>query len=214
MSASETSAIETRLIKALGHPLRQRILEQLNEREASPSILAEQLNERLGNVSYHVKFLLEHDAIELVGTKPARGAIEHFYRATVRPYIDDEHWSRLPVSVRRTIFDQTLQKIWDHVIEAGPSGGLDDPRTHISWTTLDLDPEGRDEVADLLAGALEQVLEIQAEAVGRLAELPADERDSERTELTVMHYHRPRVEEKTSKRRRGKARPGARANKP
>ena len=83
MSASE-QAIETRIVKAFSHPLRFRILQLLNEREASPSALAQQLDGPLGNVSYHVKILREAEAIELVG-RPVRGAIEHVYRATARP---------------------------------------------------------------------------------------------------------------------------------
>ena len=75
-------AVDPRIIKALGHPLRQRILQVLNTRVASPSEIAAQLDEPLGNVSYHVKTLLEYDCVELVETAPVRGAVEHFYRAT------------------------------------------------------------------------------------------------------------------------------------
>ena len=49
---------------------------------ASPSELAKELGEPLGNVAYHVKILEETGAIELVRTAPVRGALEHFYRAT------------------------------------------------------------------------------------------------------------------------------------
>ena len=57
---------------------------------------------------------------------------------------------------------------------------------------LDLDPQGLDEVADLLQETVERALAIQARAAGRLVELDEDERREERTELTVLHYHRPR----------------------
>ena len=68
-------ALDQRLIKALAHPLRERILQALNENVASPAQLARALDEPLGNVSYHVKILLECEAIELVRTAPVRGAI-------------------------------------------------------------------------------------------------------------------------------------------
>lgn len=148
MTAASRTDPQTRLVKAMGHPLRHRILVCLNERQASPSTLAKELDEPLGNVAYHVKILLENDAIELVETKPVRGAIEHIYRATAR--------------------------------------------VHMSWTPLELDREGYEEVADLLAEALDRVLAIEAESSGRLAELPEAQRESERTELAVMHYHRSR----------------------
>ena len=193
MTGVKQSDTQTRLIKAIAHPLRHRILIQLNERQASPSVLAKDLGEPLGNVSYHVKILLENDVIELVDTKPVRGAIEHIYRATARPFFDDEHWARLPLSLRRAIFDASLQKAWEHVVEAAKDDGLDDPETHISWTPLDLDARGYADVVALMADTLERVLEIQSEAAGRLAEQSPADRETERTELTILHYHRPRA---------------------
>jgi DNA-binding transcriptional ArsR family regulator len=85
---SNEATLDRRLIKALGHPVRVRALEVLNVRVASPSELAKELGEPLGNVAYHVKILEENDAIELVRTAPVRGALEHFYRAKVRPWFD------------------------------------------------------------------------------------------------------------------------------
>ena len=76
--------VDQRLIKALGHPVRMRVLDILDARVASPSELAKELGEPLGNVAYHVKILEETGAIELVRTAPVRGALEHFYRATTQ----------------------------------------------------------------------------------------------------------------------------------
>jgi DNA-binding transcriptional ArsR family regulator len=70
------------LSKATTHPLRVKILERLEIRMASPNELSKQLHAPLGNVSYHVKTLLELGTIELVKTEPRRGAVEHFYRST------------------------------------------------------------------------------------------------------------------------------------
>jgi DNA-binding transcriptional ArsR family regulator len=81
---TDNASADQRLFKALGHPLRRRILEALNEQESSPSQLAERLGEPLGNVSYHVKILEQSGAAELIKTEPVRGAIEHFYRPTAR----------------------------------------------------------------------------------------------------------------------------------
>jgi DNA-binding transcriptional ArsR family regulator len=198
MSGTQSEPDPSRLMKVIAHPLRLRILEQLNEEPASPSDVARRLGERLGKVSYHFQVLIEHGAVELVETRPVRGALEHIYRATARPYIDDAHWARLPVSLRRALFDPMLQQIWNHVVEAASANGLDHPQTHISWTALDLDPQGHQEVVDLLARTLERALEIQAEGAGRLSALPESARDTQRTEMAIMHYHRPRAGEKSS----------------
>ena len=77
------------MMKAMSHPLRMRILDRLIASTASPSAIATDLGEPLGNVSYHVKILLRYGAIELVETRPVRGALEHVYRA-----VDVAHVSR------------------------------------------------------------------------------------------------------------------------
>lgn len=188
----EGASIDTRLMKALSHPLRQRILAALNQRVASPAELSNELDESLGNVSYHVKILAELEAIELVRTAPVRGALEHFYRPMVRAYIDDEHWAQVPESVRRSLSDQTLQQIWDHVRDAADENKLGAEKESTAWINLELDEQGMDELNSAIGDLLERAMDIQAEASVRLAELSSDERDEQanRTELAVMHYHR------------------------
>ena len=198
MSKTETQAkapsdddIDSRLLRALGHPLRQRILRVLNDRVASPSQLSRELDEALGNVSYHVRTLENLGAVELVSTKPVRGALEHFYRATIRVELDDASWAKLPISVRRKLFDQTQQLIWEHIVAAAGGPGFDDPQAHVSWTPLDLDEEGYQEVVAILAETLEQVMAAQARAAGRLTELSAEERaEARRTEVVLQHFER------------------------
>jgi DNA-binding transcriptional ArsR family regulator len=76
---------EEQLLMALGHPLRRRILRALaDSRPASPRELSDALAQPLSNVSYHVRVLVQSKAVTLVGTKPARGSIQHFYRSNVQ----------------------------------------------------------------------------------------------------------------------------------
>ena len=181
---SNDVAVDQRLIKALGHPLRERILQALNEAVASPAQLARALDEPLGNVSYHVKILLECEAIELVRTAPVRGAIEHFYRATMRSYLSEDDWDALPLSVRRGSDAQNLRQVWSDVADAVEAGGFDDARSHISRTTLELDEEGHKKFADALDAFLANVLEIQNEARSR------DGDTRFRTELAMLYFLR------------------------
>src|ERR1700761_9561038 len=76
--------VEQIVAKAFAHPLRGQILIILNERVASPNLLAQELDQSLNLVAYHVRVLEKYDCIELVDTKQRRGATEHFYRATRR----------------------------------------------------------------------------------------------------------------------------------
>ena len=97
MTETLTQQVDQQLITALGHPLRQRLLILLDKRGvASPRELAELSGERLGNVSYHVRVLRDAGRREVVWTEPRRGAVEHFYRATARPMLDDRQWRSCP----------------------------------------------------------------------------------------------------------------------
>lgn len=186
------TALQTRMIKALGHPLRQRILTLLNEREASPSDLAQEIGEPIGKVAYHVKILLDYEAIDLVRTRPVRGAVEHFYRATIQAEIDEEHWAKLPLSVRRSLFGETLQTIWENAVEAASENVFDAVESHASSTTLELDRQGFSDVASVLKQATARVLEVQAESATRQAGVADADRETRKSELAILHYERPK----------------------
>jgi DNA-binding transcriptional ArsR family regulator len=163
--------IEQRLFKALAHPLRFQALIILSERVASPNELAKELGEGLSQISYHVKVLLESDCLELVKTEPRRGAVEHYYRATSRAFLSDAEWAQLPRSVRPGFSVSLLQTLMDDAataLKAGTFDARDDH--HLSRTQLKLDEQGWRDVAATLSDALERVMDIQAESVGRTAE--------------------------------------------
>ena len=76
---------EPDLVRAVAHPLRVRILQILDEGPSSPKRISEAIGEPLSNVSYHTRVLSKCNCIQLVDTRPARGAIEHIYR--IKPFV-------------------------------------------------------------------------------------------------------------------------------
>jgi DNA-binding transcriptional ArsR family regulator len=91
MASKTKQTINQSLVKAVSHPLRVEILEAFADRgELSPTQIAKALDQRLGNVSYHVNVLEHCGVIELVRTEPRRGALEHFFRpaAKTQDFID------------------------------------------------------------------------------------------------------------------------------
>jgi len=76
--------LEGRMLFLLQHPLRRRLLGLYVEspEPLSPKELADYTKSPLDHVACHVRVLVEHRAVELVTVRPARGAVEHFYRAT------------------------------------------------------------------------------------------------------------------------------------
>jgi DNA-binding transcriptional ArsR family regulator len=156
--------VDERLAKALSHRLRVQILQRLEEAgEASPKELAEALGEPVGNVSYHVRILRELGCVELVRTEPRRGALAHFYRASVSPWLDDEQWARLPAGFRRETLNRTLSEIVEQLATASREGGFDGPEAHVSRVVFTVDSEGLTQITALLDETLEAVRRIAAE---------------------------------------------------
>lgn len=111
MKTAAATDLDQSLVKALSHPLRQRVFTILSERVASPSELAAELDEPLGNVAYHVQVLNKLGCLELVRTTPVRGAVEHHYRSVKRPFFNDADWAKLPTSLRNSISGGVLATV-------------------------------------------------------------------------------------------------------
>jgi DNA-binding transcriptional ArsR family regulator len=197
-SKSKTG-LDPRLVKAIGHPLRLRLLTILNERVASPSELADELGETLGNVSYHVRKLADLKCIELVKTTPVRGALEHHYRAVARPMFSDADWARLPVSIRKSLSDAVLAEIALDMGGAAEEGGFDRDEMHVSRTPITLDQEGWKELNELLQQVVFQALEIQAQSAERLQDAGTGE--SEAAALVLMLFEPPSGSGKSDRRK-------------
>ena len=162
---------DPRLIKALAHPLRIRILAMLEEREmASPNELSELLGVSLGVMSYHVRRLHALGFLELVRRTPRRGAIEHHYRAKARPAVTDEGWAETPAIVRRAIVGASLQQLTSYGNAAASQGGFDRADAHLSRRAVELDEQGWRELAAELEGVMRRLERIEADSAARAAE--------------------------------------------
>ncbi len=184
--------VEQVVAKAFAHPLRVRILIILNERVASPNMLAQELDQSLNLVAYHVRVLEKYDCIELVDTKQRRGATEHFYRATRRQFLSDSEFSRMPDVLKPAVSGAILQTMFEDIEEAVRSGTMDElDEAHVSRTPMVVDRQGFDETAKLLADTLDRILEIQTEASQRIAE--GDE-EGILAKVEMLYFKSPRPE--------------------
>ena len=188
--------VDKRLLLALGDPARQRVLTLLNERVATAAQISGELDIPQREVVSHLGVLLENDAIEASDGDPDDDTA---YRATIRPFLDDAHWAELPVDLRRALFAQNIRQIVEHLAPALADDGFDDPKAHVSLTRIDLDHQGWDEVADLLAGVLEEVMDIHADSVDRVTR--GESESTIPAELVVLHFQRATREARTRPRR-------------
>ena len=161
---AEEPAIDQRIMKALSHPLRVRMLTLLNQKVSSPSELAEELDEPLGNVSYHMRFLADLNMVKLVRTEPRRGAVEHYYEALEPPLISDDDWAQLPAGLRRSLSDSTLSQIARDLRGAAKTGGFDRENIHVSRVALTLDEQAWDELSEMLSDVLERASRLQEQS--------------------------------------------------
>ena len=163
-------SINQRLIKALAHPLRVRILAYMNDREWSPNELSEKLNEGLSQVSYHVKVLKDFEMIEPTKTVPRRGAVEHYYRAIERAYIPRWMARLLPRLGNEIVGSNILEAMEDDLVASIDSGKFYEREdTHASYTPVTLDSIGCEEADDVAIRAIGEILEIQGKSANRRA---------------------------------------------
>jgi len=190
---NKKDGVEQIVAKAFAHPLRVQILIILNEKVASPNMLAQQLDESLNLVAYHVRVLEKYDCIELVDTKQRRGATEHFYRATRRQFLSDDQWAQMPASLRPGMAAAVLKSVFEDIEIASKAGTLEEvDELHISRTPMVLDKQGWSDVADLLNGSLDRLLEIQTESTKRLGE---KKEEGALAKVHLLHFKSPNADE-------------------
>jgi predicted ArsR family transcriptional regulator len=164
-----SNEIDLTLIRAMAHRDRYLALHILNERIASPNEVANEIGAPTSRVAYHVRELEKFGCIELIGTKPRRGATEHFYRATKRAFFVGEDWVRIPRSLRESLIGNHLAIAGRYISEALEEGTFEArPDRHHSWTRMLVDEQGWTDSMAVLLEALDKLLEIQGDSSARL----------------------------------------------
>jgi DNA-binding transcriptional ArsR family regulator len=174
--------LDTQLAKALSHPLRQRLLIAFAGRVASPSEIAKELDEPLGDVAYHVKRLVELGCMELVEAVPGRGGVKHFYTATARYEVDDASWGRLAPSVRQFVAQPIAGQIVSELEGAAADGKLGADQVYLSYVRLKLDDRAFGELSALLRSLVDEAARLERESEERQGSAP-----SHRTALSIAH---------------------------
>jgi DNA-binding transcriptional ArsR family regulator len=165
---------DPRVIKALTHPLRVQILSALEQRTASPSELADELDAPLGNVSYHVRQLAGLGLIKLVKKTPRRGAIEHHYKAVGRATMSDDAWATTPKVVKEAVVGAALSQLGSAVTSAAAQGGFTRADAHLTRTELAVDDKGWGDLAKELNNTLGRIQKISDDSAKRLAKASGD----------------------------------------
>jgi len=155
---------------AVGHTVRIEALTLFNERVASPKDVAELTGVSLSQAGHHVKELREAGCIEFVRAEPRGGAVEHFYRAVKRPELTDEEWELLPDKTRRQLVAAVFRNLIAEGLSAIRSGKMSADRfMRMSWKSMNLDEQGRQEAADEQRESLERLQRIETASNKRMS---------------------------------------------
>lgn len=146
-----------------------KVLTVLFERAASPKEIAARLGLKVPTVSHHVKKLLKMELIELVEERAVRGAIQHVYRAVVRPIVSTEEWEKLSVAERQRFSVWIVQLILADAAKSFDAGVFDTRSSrHLSRTPLVVDEQGLEEVAEIQNRALNEIIQVEAVSAERM----------------------------------------------
>jgi hypothetical protein len=163
--------MDPRLIKALGHPIREHALAVFNERVASATEIGEEIDLEVPAFYTHIQELEAMGCIERVETRWRRGAKEHFFQATTTAgLLDSRLWLRIPKSLKTDMTVGILRPLFNEVVgalRAGTYNTRDD--RHTSWTPGVLDALGWRELMTLLDQTLSLVIAIQRRSRARIA---------------------------------------------
>jgi hypothetical protein len=160
--------IDETLVAIVAHPLRCQILEILDTRVASPKQMSDHLDADVGKVGYHTRCLEGLGAVELVDTKPRRGAVEHFYRAIKRPELDDAGIAAMSID-ERTDFARFVFQLQtsDAAVALGERTLPKRPDSWFARVPAFVDEEGWAEMIELFTETYRRMYEILGASANR-----------------------------------------------
>jgi hypothetical protein len=142
----------------------------------SPNELSKLLDEGLSQVSYHVRVLHDDcdELIELVGTEPRRGAVEHYYRASAKTLLPARAWRKVRKGLRAMIGAGLASDLFNDLALALKAGKLQGPHDHFTRTPLVLDAKGKRKVKAIAERATREVEDEQRATADRMAKANGD----------------------------------------
>jgi DNA-binding transcriptional ArsR family regulator len=153
---------------AVGHRLRIEILAVLHEGPATIKVLAKELRQTPGTVGYHVEELLLDGSIEVAKTEEVGSVTQYWYCMTKLPEYTSAQISELTPAEQQATYSLILQSAMAEALAALWNGQLlDDPRLALAWNRIELDAQGRVDLADEQDRSWERMHEIEAESINR-----------------------------------------------
>jgi DNA-binding transcriptional ArsR family regulator len=166
----EGRTIEEAVSYAVGHRVRIEVLAALHEGPRSAKELARIARQPLSTVTHHVEELLASGSIEIARTEQVGNINQNFYCVVRLPFFSYEDWAAMTSEEKQVTAALILQASTTEAFASLWAGKLhSDPHIMIAWNRINLDPRGREDLADEQSRSWERIKEIEAESATRRA---------------------------------------------
>jgi hypothetical protein len=163
--------VEDSVSFSLGHRFRIEIQAALHEGPATSSQLAAILRRPLSTVGYHIEEMLKDGSIDIAKTAKVGNLDVHYYCMVKLPFYSDEDVAAMTESERQALAGLILQAAMAEALASLWAGKLvNDPRVMLAWNRINLDEQGREELADEEAESWYRKHEIEVRSANRQAE--------------------------------------------
>jgi hypothetical protein len=166
-----TRGVEDSVSFSLANRLRLEIRAALHEGPATRAQLAKIVGEPPDALSFHLKEMLKDGSIGIHKTEKVGNMDRRYYCVVELPFFSDEEMETFRREERQTICAIAVQAAATEALASLWAGKMaDDLRVFLGWNRIQLDRQGRDELAEEETQTWNRRYGIAAEAASRLAE--------------------------------------------
>jgi DNA-binding transcriptional ArsR family regulator len=164
----EETSLNEQFSLVISHEITVKAMILIADDVKSPKEVGQRLGISTSKASHHIKKLERLGLAELVEEKEVGGALQHFYRAVIRPIISDQEWDKLSVAERQLYSIWIVQLILADAAKSFDAGLFDVySKRHLSRSPLLVDGEGLGEVAAIQTKAMHDSFEAVAKSAER-----------------------------------------------
>ena len=162
--------VEDSVSYSLGHRVRIEIRAALHEGPATAAQLAEIVGKPRANVDYHIKEMLRDGSIDIAKTVKVGNIDQHYYCVVKLPHFSDEDVAAMSAEDRQALYAMIVQAASAEALASLWAGKMvRDSRVMVAWNRINLDKQGREELADEQAQSWCRKHEIEARSANRHA---------------------------------------------
>jgi predicted transcriptional regulator len=154
---------------AVSHKIHVHVLIVLNEGAYTAGEISEILGIPINTLHNHLRRMLADGSIEIAKEEKKGNMIQFWYRAVERKSYTVEEFEKLPFAYQQNIVGAIVQCGTAEVLAGLYGGQLADPRATVFWDWYNLDAQGRKEADARTERYVEEMQDIECEAVNRAA---------------------------------------------